>query len=74
MNSGALTLRTFPHDTVRLACPKCGRRGQYHRARMVGRFGPDVAMPDVLRELAQCRDWQDMSRPCRALYPDLKRA
>lgn len=74
MSTGALTLRTFPHDTVRLSCAKCGRRGQYRRARLIDRFGSNSAMPDVLRELAQCRDWRDMSRPCRALYPDLMRA
>jgi hypothetical protein len=38
---------------VRLVCDKCGRRGQYRIDRLLERYGPDIAMPDLRHELAQ---------------------
>src|SRR5215469_12230566 len=39
---------------VRLVCDKCGRRGQYRIDRLLEQYGPDIAMPDLRHELAQC--------------------
>jgi hypothetical protein len=38
---------------VRLVCDKCGTRGQYRIGRLL-EHGPDIAMPDLRHELAQC--------------------
>ena len=44
---GALTLADYPRDDmVRLACPKCGRAGQYRRETLRQRFA-GAALPDV---------------------------
>jgi len=50
---------------VRLVCDKCGRRGQYQIDRLLEQYGPDIAMPDLHHELAQCRCRRDMSNPVR---------
>jgi hypothetical protein len=70
MTKGALTLRTYPYPMVRISCQKCGRAGQYRRQTLIDRYGPDIAMPDLRRELAQCprrTTWHD---PCMVIYSD----
>lgn len=71
MPVGALTLSTYPHDPVRLACAKCGRQGQYRKAKLIGRFGAEAPMPTVLNRLAECLRRENASDPCGAIYPDL---
>lgn len=71
MTTGALTLRTYPLDLVRIARDRCGRQGQYQRARLLDRFGPDLSMPDVLGCVTECLRRGNASDPCHALYPDL---
>src|SRR6516225_5778773 len=50
---------------VRLVCDKCGRRGQYRIDRLLEQYCPDIAMPDLRHELAQCPPRRDMSSPVR---------
>jgi hypothetical protein len=54
---------------VRLVCDKCGRRGQYRIDRLLEQYGPDIAMPDLRHELAQCPHRRDMSNPCQVNCP-----
>ncbi len=70
-NRGALTIKTYPRDLVRLACPKCGRSGQYRRQTLLARYGAAALMPDVLTCLANCPRRGNYSDPCQAVYPDL---
>lgn len=49
---------------IRLKCPKCGRSG------LIERYGPDIVMPDLRHELAQCPHRRDMSNPCQVEYVD----
>ena len=51
---GSLSLSEYPGDVVRLSCAKCNRRGQYPKQRLMERFGPDVPLPDLRHEIAQC--------------------
>lgn len=67
-SSGAYTATTFPQDPVVLVCEQCGRRGVYRLASLAARFGANTAMPDILKALANCPRWRDMSDPCRAHY------
>lgn len=67
----SLTISTFPHDPIRLRCPKCGRSGQYRRASLQRQFGPQAVMPDVLDRLAACPRRGQFSDACGAIYPDL---
>ena len=55
---------------VRLVCDKCGRRGQYGIDRLLEQYGPDIAMPYLRHELAQCPHRRDMSSPCQVEYVD----
>jgi hypothetical protein len=55
---------------LRLACPACGRRGQYRIDRLIQRFGPDVAVPDLRHELAQCPRRRSYSEACQVRYLD----
>lgn len=66
-----LTPLTYPYNVVRVACAKCACEGGYPRERIIARYGKDAAMPDVLRELADCPQWSTASDPCRAHFPDL---
>jgi hypothetical protein len=58
-------------NMLRLACDKCGRRGQYSIDRLLQRYGPDIALPDLRHELAQCS--RRGSDPCQVGYIDLFR-
>ena len=55
---------------VRLTCDKRGRRRQYRVDRLLEQYGPDIAMPDLRHELAQCPHRLDMSNPCQVNYLD----
>jgi hypothetical protein len=48
------TLAECERPMIRLICDKCGRKGQYRKATLVGKYGPDVVMPDLLRKIADC--------------------
>ena len=71
MTKGAWTIGTYPLDLVRISCSKCGRRGQYRRATLLDRYGPDMTMPELLGELAQCPRRGNWSDPCQVIFPDL---
>ena len=57
---------------LRLACAACGRRGQYRIDRLLRRFGPDITLPDLRHELAQCPRRGSMSDPCQVEYEGLR--
>lgn len=45
-------LSSYPYVTVRLACSRCARKGQYRLVRLAAKYGPDVAMDKLLEHLA----------------------
>jgi hypothetical protein len=47
-----VTLAEHPIEMVRLECTKCGRRGQYRKAALIERYGPDANMVDLRLRLA----------------------
>jgi hypothetical protein len=57
-------------NMVRLKCSKCGRAGQYQVDKLLAKYGPDIAMPDLRHELAQCPNRRNMSDPCQVAYVD----
>jgi hypothetical protein len=57
-------------NMLRLRCDKCGRSGQYRIDKLLDRYGPDIALPDLRHELAQCPHRQDMGNPCEVEYVD----
>jgi hypothetical protein len=68
--SYSLTEAAERRAMMRLTCPACGRRGQYRIDWLLERFGPDIALPDLRHELAQCPRRGSMSEPCQVGYVD----
>jgi hypothetical protein len=66
--TGSLTLRDYPDDVVRLACGKCGRRGQYWKQSLLARFGADKPLTDLRVEIAQCERQKSTIDPCGVRY------
>src|SRR5262249_28202552 len=57
-------------NMVRLRCDKCGRRGQYRVDKLLKQYGPDIPMPDLRHELAQCPHRRNMSDPRQVRFVD----
>jgi hypothetical protein len=51
---------------VRLICPRCGRKGQYRKENLIEKYGPAVALPDLLHLIANCERYGKASNPCWA--------
>lgn len=68
LSGGSLTLAEHPTDLVRIACDKCGRAGQYHKATLIERYGADVRLPDLRVEIAQCEQHGKMHDACAVHY------
>jgi len=62
------TLSDYPHETVEIECAKCGRHGRLRTARLLEQHGPDIQLPNLLREIAQCPKRGNMNDDCRAQY------
>jgi len=71
MVGGALQLRDYPSDVVRLSCEKCGRSGQYRKQKLIERYGADMPLPDLREEIAQCARQVKMHHACMVRYIDL---
>src|SRR5262249_981825 len=62
-------------EVFRVACSKCERVGRYHVAKLVGRHGANIGLPDLRdiiaadcpRQVGPGATW-DL---CAAFYPDL---
>jgi hypothetical protein len=55
---------------LRLACDKCGRAGQYHKATLIERFGADARLRDVRQEIARCERGSMLDR-CAVRFVEL---
>ena len=62
--NGSRTLHEHSGELVRLRCEKCGRAGQYHKQTLIERYGPDIALPDLREEIAQCERARQMHDAC----------
>ena len=69
--TGSIKLRDHPGNTVRLLCEKCGRQGQYPKGKLVAIHGPDIPLPDLLVEIAQCEQRGKMHDACGVHYLEL---
>src|SRR4030095_1332021 len=51
-------LAFYPFVIVRVSCRHCTRRGSYRLARLGAKYGPEIALDDLLRQLAgDCPHW-----------------
>jgi hypothetical protein len=74
MSSGAVPLADYPGELVVLACAKCGRRGEYAKARLVAVHGGAIGLPDLRALLAaDCPLMQNKlgNETCGAVYVNL---
>ena len=71
MVGGALQLRDYPSDIVRLFCEKCGRSGQYRKQKLIERYGADIRLPDPREEIAKCERQPKMHDACMVSYVEL---
>ena len=65
---GSYSLAEWPDDVVRLVCDRCGRRGQYRKGRLLSEHPADIAMPDLLRVIANCDRYDPLTGGCGAHY------
>jgi hypothetical protein len=42
-----------------------GRKGQYRKGNLIAQFGPDIALPDLRHEIAQCERRGKTYNGCR---------
>jgi hypothetical protein len=47
-------LGRWPLAMVRIDCRRCNRMGQYHKAKLIEQYGPDIQMPTLLDKLVNC--------------------
>lgn len=70
-------LSSYPYVTVRIACSRCTRKGQYRLARLAERYGAETRLTDILAKLSASCLHADVGRHqsvhdrCGAMYPDL---
>ena len=69
--SGSHTLAEYPKPMVRLVCKLCDRKGQYRKATLTDRFGPDIPLPDLLHLIAKCERYGRPGERCGVRYGDL---
>jgi hypothetical protein len=65
---GSRCLGEFALPRFCIVCQRCGRAGNYRLEGLIDRFGKNAALPDVLMELAACK--QDFSVPCGVRLAD----
>ena len=70
MPNGSLSLAEYPVAMVRLKCAKCGRSGQYRKTTLVGKYGRDIPLPDLLHLVgASCPKMDRLGNdPCGVQY------
>ncbi len=66
----------YPKNTVRIACNKCGRNGQYTKERFIELVGRNTSLPQALGVIARSCDRANLpagilDNRCKAHYPDL---
>ena len=75
-------LAFYPFVVVRIRCRNCSRTGDYRLARLAAKFGPEIALDDLLRRFSVDCLWRTESRakgpnkgpkqPCGVYLPDLE--
>jgi hypothetical protein len=51
-----------------ISCERCNRVGRYRIEKLIEKYGPDITLPDLRHELAQCGRRCSMSDPCQVGY------
>jgi hypothetical protein len=70
--SGAVLLNAFPLKTVRLACTRCERKGQYLKASLIAKYGAAISLPTLRHQIAKCNQHDKYGTACGIYFVDLK--
>ncbi len=71
MSDEQMTLGTWPLDLVKVECEKCGRKGQMHTDRLIGKYGADMDMFSARLKITEAGCQRaDRAQPCTAILPD----
>jgi hypothetical protein len=68
---GSHSLGEFRRTSSALNASAVAAPGATASKGLMARFGPDIALPDLLMELAQCERRKDFSKPCGARFTGL---
>ena len=72
MPNGSLSLAEYPGAMVRLTCSKCGRSGQHRKANLIEKYGREIPLPDLLRQVAgDCPKMDALGNDLGAVVPVL---
>ena len=71
--NGSPNTKDFPTDPIEIKCQKCGRHGRYRKAMLVGKYGSEIVLPDLLGLIAgNCELRSGLGNRGRgAIYPAL---
>ena len=67
----AYTLAHVRGDKLELTCPQCNRHGSYSLAKLIDKYGRDMIVTEVRRQIlieAACPDVDNMTNICRAKF------
>ncbi len=53
MSDGSLPLHRYPGQQVRVACRTCPRKGQFGKAALIERVGPDESLVTLRLKIAE---------------------
>ena len=70
--TGSIKLRWLPRQHGPPQGEKCGRAGQYAKGKLISIHGPDIPLPDLLVEIAQCERRGQMHDACGVHYLGLQ--
>lgn len=67
----AYTLAHVRGDKIEIVCQQCQRRGSYSVAKLIAKYGSDMILTEVRRQIlldARCPDVDNTSNICRAKF------
>lgn len=61
--TGAVRLRKYANQKIRVVCDRCGMAKQYDGNQMLAKLGPDFVMPELLNRVAAAEGCKLINAP-----------
>lgn len=61
--AATISAKSLAAAMIQIYCPECHRFAQFKRTALLERFGPDQAMPTMLRDMKPCNVGNPLSGP-----------
>jgi hypothetical protein len=66
-------LAFYPYVIVRVSCRHCVGRGSYRLARLGAKYGPEIELDDLLRQLpGDCPNWKLAECAAAVMHPSTR--